>query len=75
MRTIYTILLLLFLGVVLTFALQNQQSLTVRFASYAVSAPIAITVLGAYVLGMMSGATVAGLINQTIRRVTVRDER
>jgi putative membrane protein len=74
MRTVYAILLLLFLGVVMVFAVQNQQPMTVRFATYAMNAPIALTVIGAYILGMMSGATVVGLLNRLLRRVTVRQQ-
>jgi putative membrane protein len=73
MRTVYAIVLLLFLAVVFLFAIQNTQPETVKFAGWAMTAPMAMLVVGVYVLGMLSGATVVGLINRLLRRVTVRE--
>jgi hypothetical protein len=34
--------------------------------------PLALLVIGGYVLGLLSGATVVGLLNRLLRRVTQR---
>lgn len=69
MRTFYGLILLLFLGVVLIFSLQNSQAVTVRFLGYSATGPIPLLVIGVYLLGMMTGATVVGFINRLLRRV------
>jgi uncharacterized integral membrane protein len=72
MRTFYTVLLLIFLVAVLVFAAQNTRVTSVRFLGWSVSAPAAQMILGVYVLGMMTGATVVALLNRLLRRVTQR---
>ena len=71
-RTFYAIVLLMLLAVVLVFAVENQQAVSVRFLNWSMSTSKALLVVGAYVLGMMSGATVVGLFNRLLRRVADR---
>ena len=73
MRFIQAVLLLAFLGVIAVFALQNTQVVTVRLLNWSVSAPIALTVVAAYVLGMVSGWTVVAFIRRSIRRIREPD--
>jgi lipopolysaccharide assembly protein A len=53
MRFIQAVILLAFLGAVTVFALQNTQVVTVRLLSWDVTAPVALTVVAVYLLGMM----------------------
>jgi len=73
MRFIQAVLLLAFLGAITVFALQNTQVVTVRLLNWSVSAPIALTVVAAYVLGMVSGWTVVAFIRRSIRRIREPD--
>ncbi len=69
MRTVQAIILVIFLGAVLIFAIQNTQPVTVWFLKVSVTAPVALLVLTIYVLGMLSGWTVVAILKESIRRV------
>lgn len=69
MRTIQGILFLAFLGIVGLFAFQNTASITVRFWTWELTGPVALVILAAYVLGMLSGWTVVGFVRRSLRRV------
>ena len=68
-------IVLFFLGAVGLFEYQNQQAITVRFADRGVTAPVALLALAAYLLGMLSGWTVVGLVRRSLRRVTEEPRR
>jgi uncharacterized integral membrane protein len=72
MRLLCFLFLLLFAGAVGAFAYENQQDITLKFLqwSWTVNVPL---VLGAvYVLGMLSGWTVVGMLRRSIYRATER---
>ena len=69
MRTIQGLLFLAFLGVVGVFAFQNTHTVTVRFATRELTGPVALVILAVYLLGMLSGWTVVGLVRRSLRRV------
>ena len=68
MRILYLALLVLLLGITVLFALQNLQTITVSFLSWSLTLPIALVVIGAYVLGMASGGGVLAFLRRTLRR-------
>jgi uncharacterized integral membrane protein len=68
MRVFYSIVLVLFAAVVLFFALQNLQAITVSLFSWSVTLPIALVVIGVYFLGMISGGALLAFLRGTIRR-------
>jgi len=68
MRILYLALLVLLLGITVLFALQNLQTITVSFLSWSLTLPIALVVIGAYVLGMASGGGVLAFLRWTLRR-------
>ena len=70
MRIVFGAFLLIFLGVVGVFAVQNTQTIDVRFLNWGMTAPVAILALAVYVLGMLSGWTVVGFVKKSIRSVT-----
>jgi lipopolysaccharide assembly protein A len=69
MRTILGILLLAFLGAVAVFAVQNIQVVQVRFGNWSLAAPLALTVVASYLLGMVTGWTVVAFVRLSYRRV------
>lgn len=70
MRFILGVILLVFLAAVGIFAIQNTQTITVRFVSWSLTAPVAILTVGVYFLGMLSGWSVVSFLRRSIRRVT-----
>jgi len=72
MRSLQAALLLAFLGAVAVFAVQNDQAVAVRFLRWGVTAPMALTVVAAYLVGMLSGWTVVAFLRRSIRKVTER---
>ena len=68
MRVLYLVLLALLAGVTAVFALQNLQVITVSFLSWSVRLPIALVVVGVYVLGMASGGGLLAFVRRTWRR-------
>ena len=68
MRIFYLVLLILLVGVTAIFAVQNLQTITVSFLSWSVTLPIALVVIGVYVLGMASGGGMLAFLRWTMRR-------
>jgi uncharacterized integral membrane protein len=66
MRYIQAGLLLLILAAMIIFAVQNTQAVNVRFLAWGVSAPLALAVLGTYILGMLSGGAVVWVLNRLL---------
>jgi lipopolysaccharide assembly protein A len=64
------LILLIFLGAVGLFAVQNTQTITVTFWKSSITAPVAILAVGAYFLGMISGWNVVAFMRSSLRRVT-----
>jgi uncharacterized integral membrane protein len=74
MRSVQGALLLAFLGVVGIFAVQNRQAISVAFLGMSLTAPLAILVLGVYVLGMLTGWTVVAFLRRSIHGVRSRTD-
>ncbi len=72
MRFIQGVLLLVFLGAVGLFAVQNTESITVNFAQWRATGPVALLAIGAYLLGMLSGWTVVSFFSRSLRKVSER---
>lgn len=71
MRFLIGILLLAFLGAVGLFALQNTKPVTVTFANWTLTAPVAFVAVLIYLLGMVSGWSVVAFVRRSINRVSV----
>ena len=73
---LFCLLVLLAVGaVVVLFALENQQEVTLTFWNQSVKASVALVVGAAYALGMLSGWTVLGLVRRSWERVTTFDRQ
>lgn len=66
MRFVYIALLVVFAAVIVVFSLQNAQAVTVSFLGWSARLPQFVVVIGAYLLGMVSGGTAAGILRQSV---------
>jgi len=69
MRFLCFLFLLAFAGVAVILALHNQQAVTLHFFEWSVTANIAAVIGVAYLLGMLSGWTVVGMLRRSANRV------
>ncbi len=67
MRYVYIVLLLVLAAVIVIFSIQNTETVTVSFLTWSTSLPRFAVVIGAYVLGMASGGSVAGFVRHSVR--------
>ena len=70
MRIIQAIILLAFLGAIGIFAVQNVQTVSLRFLNWSTSGPVALLIVGVYFLGMLTGWTVVSFLRRSIRKVS-----
>ena len=75
MRYVQAILLLVFLGALGIFALQNMNTITVQFTTVKVTAPLALVSVVIYLLGMLTGWTVVAFLSRSVRQISERRER
>lgn len=67
MRFVYIALIVAFTAIVLLFKVQNFQTATVSLLSFSVTMPVALLVIGVYVLGMATGGALLALLRSWIR--------
>ena len=67
MRWIHLIIIGLFLAVILIFAAQNFESVTMTFLGFSASAPLALLVIIIYVLGMVTGGSLLALLRRSLQ--------
>jgi uncharacterized integral membrane protein len=67
MRYVYMVLVVLGTLAVLLFMVQNLASVTVSFMSTRVTMPIWLVVVAVYVLGMITGGALWGLLRASVR--------
>jgi len=70
MRVVYGLILLLLLGAVGVFAVQNREIIPLNYLDRSVTCPVSLLVAIVYLLGMVSGWTVLGIVRRSLRRVT-----
>jgi uncharacterized integral membrane protein len=75
MRFLYFLFLVIFVAIVAIFAYQNNDNVGIRFFDQGVSLPLSLLVGVVYVLGMLSGWSVVGMLRRSLRRITSRPER
>jgi uncharacterized membrane protein YciS (DUF1049 family) len=74
MRIVYLFILLLTLAAVIVFAVQNNETITLRYLDRSTTCSLPLLVAVVYLLGMVSGWTVIGLVRRSLQRVTERRE-
>ena len=67
MRWVYLAIVILFVAAIVVFAVQNTGSADVAFLSFAVSAPIALIVAVAYVLGAVTGGSLYAVLRRSVQ--------
>jgi len=70
MRLFAFLVLLAVVGVIVIFAVQNQQDVTLTFFKTNITASVAAVIGATYVLGMCSGWTIMGLLRRSFERAT-----
>jgi len=61
-RYVYIALIIAFTALVLLFKVQNFETATVSLFSLSVTLPVALLVIGVYVLGMLTGGALFALL-------------
>jgi uncharacterized integral membrane protein len=70
MRYVYIVLIIVFAGLVLLFKVQNFQTATVSLFSASITLPVSIMIFLVYVLGMLTGGCLLGLLRTWVHRAT-----
>jgi len=70
MRFLCFLFLIAFVGAVVLFAQQNQQVVNLTFWDQTVQSNLPVVIGAAYVLGMLSGWTVVGMLRRSITRAS-----
>jgi uncharacterized integral membrane protein len=70
MRWLYLLFLVAFVAAVGLFVFQNQQMMSLTFGQWTFDANVALVTIAAYVLGMLSGWSVVGLVRRSVARIT-----
>ena len=70
MRLLYLLILLVAAAAVAAFALQNNEAVTIRYFDQSITCALPLLVAIVYLLGMVSGWTVIGLLRRSLQRVT-----
>ncbi len=69
MRYLQAFVFVLFLIIVLIFAVQNMPTVQVRFLQFEATMPKSLLAVGAYILGTVSGWSVYGFIKRSLHDV------
>lgn len=73
MRYVYIALIVVFTAIVLMFKVQNFDTATVSFFSFSITLPVALLLIGVYVLGMVTGGALLALLKSWIGGARARD--
>lgn len=71
-RYLYIALIVLAVGMVLLFKVQNTETVTVSLLSVSTTLSTSTLVIGVYLLGMFTGGFVFGLLRTLTRKATSR---
>jgi uncharacterized integral membrane protein len=71
-RYVYLSLVVLFVAVLLVFALSNLASATLSFLGWQVTAPLGFMILGVYALGMITGGSVLSFLRHSLHEATAK---
>jgi uncharacterized integral membrane protein len=72
-RYVYIALIVVFTAIVLMFKVQNFDTATVSFFSFSITLPVALLLIGVYVLGMVTGGALLALLKSWISGARARD--
>jgi uncharacterized membrane protein YciS (DUF1049 family) len=69
MRFLCFLVLAAIAAVIIIFAAQNRQDVTLTFYNYTLTINVSLLIAAAYVLGMLSGWSVVGMLRRSFVRV------
>jgi uncharacterized integral membrane protein len=72
MRYVYLSLVIIFVAVLLVFALSNLASATLSFLGWQVTAPLGFMILVVYALGMITGGSVLSFLRHSLHEATAK---
>ena len=70
MRYVYIALIVLFAGLVVLFKVQNFQTATVSLFSASMTLPVSVLIFLVYILGMLTGGCLLGLLRTWVHGAT-----
>jgi len=68
MRMLCLVFLIVFAAAVALFAVQNRQDVTLNFFDWGLTASVAAVIGAAYLLGMLSGWSIVGIVRRSFNR-------
>jgi uncharacterized integral membrane protein len=71
-RVLYFLVLLFLMGVVAVFAVQNRGLITLQFLDRSIACPASLLIVLVYLLGMVSGGTVLGIMRRSFQQAVAR---
>ncbi|MDT8400146.1 MAG: LapA family protein [Bacteroidales bacterium] len=74
MKLLKKIILLIILLIIVIFAAQNFAAVTIRFLKWSIELPIAVTLLGIYALGAITGGLVLSAFKKVVSMDTASKE-
>jgi uncharacterized integral membrane protein len=66
-RWLHLVIVILFVAAIVIFAIQNLQVVTMAFLGFGMRAPVALLVIGVYVLGAITGGSLFALIRRSMQ--------
>lgn len=72
MRKLMGLALLLFLGTVLLFTIQNLEAVPLRILGWTITLPLGSLLAGSYILGALSGGIVFSFLRFSLRKASER---
>ena len=66
-RYFHIALIVVFTTLVLLFKVQNIDNVTVSLLTWSVTLPLSLLLIGVYVLGMLTGRALVGLLRESVR--------
>jgi putative membrane protein len=70
MRIVYGFILVVLIGAVLLFVLQNRDDVTLKYLDRTLTTSVAVLIGATYALGMITGWTVLGFLRRSIHKVS-----
>lgn len=67
MRWVYLAIIVVFVAVIVVFAVQNVQLTTISFLGFSIRAPLAAMAAVVYILGALTGGSLFALMRATIK--------
>ncbi len=68
MRWVHLAIVILFVAAAIIFAVQNREIATMAFLGFSIRAPLAVLIIGVYVLGAITGGSLFALLRRSVEK-------